>query len=79
MRTALIGLANVGPVERWDQTEPGVLWLPSGRRVRGRGLRRPAPGGARPEFGLYLGQAAPADGLAVAVGAVAGLAAAGRS
>jgi hypothetical protein len=28
--------------------------LPSGRLVRGRGLRRPLPDGARPEFGLYL-------------------------
>ncbi|MGW7284331.1 protein-tyrosine phosphatase family protein [Streptomyces sp. NPDC054847] len=28
--------------------------LPSGRLVRGRGLRRPLPDGARPEFGVYL-------------------------
>jgi protein-tyrosine phosphatase len=32
---------------------PGVVILPSGRRVRGRGLRRPAPR-ERPDFGLYL-------------------------
>ncbi|NUT31815.1 MAG: protein phosphatase [Hamadaea sp.] len=32
----------------------GVLRLPSGRLVRGRGLRRPPPGGPRPDFGLYL-------------------------
>jgi protein-tyrosine phosphatase len=32
----------------------GVVVLPSGRRVRGRGLRRPAPTGARPDFGVYL-------------------------
>ena len=32
----------------------GVLCLPSGRLVRGRGLRRPVPDGALPEFGLYL-------------------------
>jgi len=31
-----------------------VLALPSGRLVRGRGLRRPEPGGPDPEFGLYL-------------------------
>jgi protein-tyrosine phosphatase len=31
-----------------------VLRLPSGRLVRGRGLCRPLPDGARPEFGLYL-------------------------
>lgn len=40
--------------ETWDLTEPGVLVLPSGRRIRGRGLRRPAPGGPVPEFGVYL-------------------------
>ena len=34
--------------------DPGVLCLPSGRRVRGRGLRHPVPAGALPEFGLYL-------------------------
>jgi len=45
--------------EPWDPTAPGVLRLPSGRLVRGRGLRRPPPGGLAsqgkpPEFGLYL-------------------------
>lgn len=38
----------------WDPSTPGVLRLPSGRLVRGRGLRRPAPAGPEPEFGLYL-------------------------
>lgn len=33
---------------------PGVLALPSGRLVRGRGLRRPFPDGPLPEFALYL-------------------------
>jgi protein-tyrosine phosphatase len=32
----------------------GVLRLPSGRLVRGRGLRRPLPAGPRPDFALYL-------------------------
>jgi hypothetical protein len=32
----------------------GVLELADGRRVRGRGLRRPMPSGPAPEFGLYL-------------------------
>ena len=41
-------------VESWEETEPGVLVLPSGRRVRGRGLRAPLPGGAAPGFGVYL-------------------------
>jgi hypothetical protein len=38
----------------WDDGAPGVVRLPSGRLVRGRGLRRPAPEGPPPEFGLYL-------------------------
>lgn len=31
-----------------------MVQLPSGRRVRGRGLRNPLPPGALPEFGVYL-------------------------
>ncbi|WP_246277780.1 protein-tyrosine phosphatase family protein [Phytohabitans rumicis] len=38
----------------WDQDTTGVLRLPSGRRVRGRGLRRPLPPGPAPTFGVYL-------------------------
>lgn len=38
----------------WDATTPGVLQLPSGPLVRGRGLRWPLPAGAAPQFGLYL-------------------------
>ena len=38
----------------WDRAAPGVLVLPSGRLVRGRGLRRPLPDGPLPQFGLYL-------------------------
>lgn len=37
----------------WQHT-PGVLRLPSGRLIRGRGLRRPLPGGPAPAFALYL-------------------------
>jgi hypothetical protein len=33
---------------------PGVVRLPSGRLVRGRGLRRPAADGLSPAFGVYL-------------------------
>ena len=33
----------------------GTIELPDGCRVRGRGLRHPAPGGPVPDFGLYLG------------------------
>ncbi|WP_017625720.1 protein-tyrosine phosphatase family protein [Nocardiopsis chromatogenes] len=38
----------------WDSEAPGVLALPSGRLVRGRGLRRPKPDGPDPDFGVYL-------------------------
>jgi hypothetical protein len=37
----------------WPEGE-GVVELPDGSRVRGRGLRHPAPAGPDPEFGLYL-------------------------
>ncbi|WP_395293675.1 protein phosphatase [Kitasatospora hibisci] len=42
------------PGAAWDPTAPGVLSLPSGRLVRGRGLRRPPLPGPQPDFGLYL-------------------------
>ncbi|WP_425564944.1 protein-tyrosine phosphatase family protein [Saccharopolyspora taberi] len=38
----------------WEPAAAGVLALPSGRLVRGRGLRHPLPEGARPEFALHL-------------------------
>ncbi|MEU7822915.1 protein phosphatase [Catellatospora sp. NPDC049133] len=38
----------------WEEGGPGVLRLPSGRWLRGRGLRRPLPEGAPPQFALYL-------------------------
>ncbi|WP_327173880.1 protein phosphatase [Streptomyces sp. NBC_01335] len=40
--------------EAWDPAAPGVLRLPSGRLVRGRGLRRPLPEGRLPEFSVHL-------------------------
>ncbi|MFI1207625.1 protein phosphatase [Streptomyces sp. NPDC020802] len=41
--------------ESWDEREPGVLQLPSGRLVRGRGLRNGLdPAAARPTYGVYL-------------------------
>ena len=42
----------------WDNAA-GVCRLPSGRLVRGRGLRHPLPPGPAPEFGLYLRGADP--------------------
>jgi protein-tyrosine phosphatase len=38
----------------WEAGAPGVVRLPSGRLVRGRGLRRPMPLGPSPTFGIYL-------------------------
>jgi hypothetical protein len=46
--------------ELWDAETPGLVRLPSGRLVRGRGLRQPPPAGQPPTFGLYLlGKPAP--------------------
>lgn len=41
-------------VTTWEPATTGVLRLPSGRQVRGRGLRHPLPAGPRPDFALYL-------------------------
>lgn len=38
----------------WQPEDPGVLSLPSGRLIRGRGLRRVPPDSAPPDFGVYL-------------------------
>jgi hypothetical protein len=38
----------------WTAGDPGVLRLPSGRLVRGRGLRKPLPSGHPPHLGAYL-------------------------
>ena len=40
--------------ETWDPSAEGVLQLPSGRLVRGRGLRRPLPPGPEPGFSVFL-------------------------
>jgi len=49
--------------ELWEPDRPGVLKLPSGRLVRGRGLRRPTATYPDPHFGLYLlGEPPPAFG-----------------
>jgi protein-tyrosine phosphatase len=37
----------------WNEGS-GVVDFPDGRRVRGRGLRRPLPDGQEPTFGVYL-------------------------
>ncbi|MBJ7604474.1 MAG: protein phosphatase [Candidatus Dormibacteraeota bacterium] len=44
----------------WDAAAAGVLRLPSGRLVRGRGLRRPLPSGPTPDFSVYLQSVEPA-------------------
>jgi hypothetical protein len=44
----------------WEAGTQGLVRLPSGRLVRGRGLRQPLPAGQPPTFGLYLlGEPAP--------------------
>ncbi|MEU3885932.1 protein phosphatase [Streptomyces sp. NPDC029041] len=41
--------------ELWSESDAGVLRLPSGRLVRGRGLRHPLdPGEPLPAYGVYL-------------------------
>lgn len=45
----------------WDEDGAGVLRLPSGRLVRGRGLRAALPTGHAPQFGIYLQGAAPPE------------------
>ncbi|MFJ5264862.1 protein-tyrosine phosphatase family protein [Streptomyces sp. NPDC088387] len=39
--------------EKWSPTD-GIMELPSGVLVRGRGLRHPLPSGPLPSFGVYL-------------------------
>ena len=45
----------------WDDDDPAVLVLPSGRRVRGRGLRHRRQPDPLPGFGLYLLRTPPPD------------------
>ncbi|MFI1163379.1 protein-tyrosine phosphatase family protein [Streptomyces sp. NPDC020801] len=46
---------NEQPEGLWDEHDQGILRLPSGRLVRGRGLRRPlGPGAPVPSYGVYL-------------------------
>ncbi len=40
--------------EPWDPAGVGVVRLPSGRSVRGRGLRHALPEGPAPAFAVYL-------------------------
>lgn len=40
--------------EQWPDGTRGLVRLPSGRRVRGRALRRPLPDGPPPQLGVYL-------------------------
>jgi hypothetical protein len=47
-----VAVENV--VMGWDEGAAGVVRLPSGVLVRGRGLRAPMPGGHPPTFGAYL-------------------------
>ncbi len=46
--------------EPWRDGTPGLVILPSGRRARGRSLRRPAPPGQKPTVSLHLAWRRPA-------------------
>ena len=48
----------------WQSGTPGVVALPSGRRVRGRGVGYSMPPGAQPAVSVYLLDHAP-DGAAI--------------
>ena len=41
-------------MSQWDGGAAGVMSLPSGLRVRGRGLRNELPQGPEPDLGVYL-------------------------
>lgn len=41
-------------MQLWDGNDSGVLELPSGRCVRGRGLRQPTPLGPAPTLSIHL-------------------------
>ena len=45
----------------WKAGDVGALLLPSGRTIRGRGLRDPMPSGYPPAFGVYLLGARPPE------------------
>lgn len=47
-------MTGPGMATPWEPGAAGVLELPGGRSVRGRSVRRPAPAGALPTYGLYL-------------------------
>ncbi|WP_436522486.1 protein-tyrosine phosphatase family protein [Actinoplanes sp. HUAS TT8] len=49
------------PFTGWEPDAAGVLRLPSGRLVRGRGLRAAMPTGHPPDFGVYLLGSAPPE------------------
>lgn len=46
-------------IETWNAADSGIVRLPSGVLVRGRGLRRPLPAGPTPSFAVHLLDAEP--------------------
>ncbi|MFI6641251.1 protein-tyrosine phosphatase family protein [Streptomyces sp. NPDC050504] len=55
--------SHAGAPGTWQPGAPGVLELPSGRLVRGRGLRKPLPAGPLPALTVQLlGGRVPLDG-----------------
>lgn len=59
------GCGHVVPVLRHHvvmvERLAGVIALPDGTLIRGRGLREPLPAGPLPDYGLYLGRASRSD------------------
>jgi hypothetical protein len=49
------------PTEPWPEDEPGVVELPSGRRVRGRRLRSTPSSTVPPTFAVHLAGRRPAE------------------
>ncbi len=45
---------SVAGMNGWSVSDRGVIVLPSGRILRGRGLRHRTPDGLVPDFGIYL-------------------------
>jgi hypothetical protein len=45
----------------WEPGDAGAFLLPSGRTIRGRGLRDPMPSGHAPTYGVYLLGAEPPE------------------
>lgn len=53
-QTFRVSTDTLSGMDGWSASDAGVLVLPSGRLIRGRGLRCSSPDGLMPDFGIYL-------------------------